>query len=255
MRPGIGIVAALFFFAVCVVRASAQESMSEKLSADHLGGIEPGSYVAADSIRFTIDPMGDKYLLRVGNEPEVFVLHMDHAALGSRVLKYDTGSTALQIAGWGGLTLYPDGDPTGLPAVREGDSEPPQLLNVALPEMQAAAQDEGQHLAYTRQLNVVFLADWDKLNDDANARALAFDALQNVARGLDRFAARDDTRQALAQHVDTVKIAVAKNTGIALNGKMLVVAIDPGRGFAGRLSSRAVVHALSGLLKVRQAVN
>jgi hypothetical protein len=245
----------LIFVAACATGAAAQETMSEKLSAGHLGGIEPGSYVAADSIHFTIEPFGDKYLFRVGNEPEVFVLHMDHAALGSRVLKYDTGGTALQVSGWGGLTLYPDGDPTGLPAVREGDSEPPSLLNVSLPEMQAAAQDEGQHLAYARQLNIVFSADWQRLNEDANARALAFDSLQNVARGLDHFSSRDDARNALLKRVDSVKIAIAKKTGVELNGKTLVVAIDPDRGYAGRSSSHAIARALSQILNVQQAAN
>jgi uncharacterized protein DUF4908 len=253
VKPGKGIFSALIFLAACATAATAQETMSEKLSAGHLGGIEPGSYVAADSLHFTIEPVGDKYLFRIGDQPEVFVLYTDHAALGSRVLKYDTGSTALQVSGWGGLTLYPDGDPTGLPAVREGDSEPPTLLNVSLPEIQAAAQDEGQHLAYSRQLNIVFSADWDKLNEDANARALAFDAMQNVARGLDRFSTRADARNALVQHVGAVKIAVARKPSIILNQKTLVVSIDPDLGYSGRSSSRAVARALSRLLNVKQA--
>ncbi len=253
MRPDHGIAAALILATALTVNAAAQETMSQKLSAGHVGGVEPGSYVAADSVRFTLDPFGDKYLLRIGNEPEVFVLYSDHAALGSRVLKYDTGSAALQVSGWGGLTLYPDGDPTGLPAVREGDSTPPALLAVSLPEMQAAAQDEGQHLAYTRQMNLIFVAEWDRLAGDANARALAFDAMQNVARGLDLFAARDNARNAVAQRIETVKLLVENNSGISLNGKTLVVAIDTGRGYAGRSSSRAVARALSRLLSVRQA--
>jgi hypothetical protein len=255
VRSARGIIAALILVTAWTASAAAQESMSQKLSAGHIGGVEPGSYIAADSVRFTLDPFGDKYLLRIGGEPEVFVLYIDRAALGSRVLKYDTGSTALQVSGWGALTLYPDGDPTGLPAVRDGDSSPPALLTVSLPEMQAAAQDEGQHLAYTRQLNVIFVADWGKLGDDANARALAFDAMQNVARGLDRFAARDDARNAVVQRIDTIRLSVAKNSGIALSGKTLLIALDPDRGYSGRLSSRAVAHALAHLLSVRQATN
>lgn len=253
VRPDRGMAAALILAAALTANAAAQETMSQKLSAGHVGGIEPGNYVAADSVRFTLDPFGDKYLLRIGNEPEVFVLYIGHAALGSRVLKYDTGSTALQVSGWGGLTLYPDGDPAGLPAVREGDSTPPGLLAVSLPEMQAAAQDEGQHLAYTRQLNVIFVSDWNRLADDANARALAFDAMQNVARGLDRFAGRDDARNAVIQRIDTIRLSIEKGSGISLNGKTLVVAIDPDRGYAGRSSSRAIAKNLSKLLSVRQA--
>ncbi len=241
--------------ASCAGTAVAQDSMSEKLSADHIGGIEPGNYIAADSLRFTIDPLGDKFLLRFADEPEVFVLYTDRAALGARVLKYDSGTTALQVSGWGALTLYTDNNPAGLPAVREGDSEPPVLLNVSLPEMQAAAQDEGQHLAYARQLNVVFVADWNTLAGDSGARALAFDALQNVARGLDRFTQHDDARNAVVQRIGTVRLVTAKKAAVSLAGKMLLVAIDPNAGYAGRQSSRAIARSLSRLLSVRQASN
>jgi hypothetical protein len=253
VRPTGGIAAALILATMCAGSALAQESMSEKLSADHVGGIEPGSYVAADSIRFSLDPFGDKYLLRFADGPEVFVLYTDHAALGARVLKYDTGGAALQVSGWGGLTLYTDSDPAGLPAVREGDSTPPQLLSVSLPEIQAAAQDEGQHLAYARQLNLIFVADWDKL--DTNARALAFDAMQNAARGLDRFAEHDAARNALGQKVGTVRLVLAKKPAVSLFGKTLVIAFDADLGFAGRSSSRAIAKSLSHLLSVRQASN
>jgi Domain of unknown function (DUF4908) len=255
VRPAGGIAAALILATVWVGSAFAQDSMSEKLSADRVGGIEPGSYIAADTIRFTLDPFGDKYLLRFADGPEVFVLYTDRAALGARVLKYDTGSTALQVSGWGGLTLYTDSDPAGLPAVREGDSTAPQLLTVSLPEIQAAAQDEGQHLAYARQVNLVFVADWDKLAGDTNARTLAFDAMQNAAHGLDRFAARDDARNALGQKVDTVRMVLAKKPAVSLSGKTLVIAFDADLGFAGRSSSRAIARDLSHLLSVRQASN
>jgi hypothetical protein len=235
--------------------ATAQDSMSEKLSADRIGGIEPGSYVAADTIHFTLDPLGDKFLLRFADTPEVFVLFADRAALGSRVLKYDSGGTVLQVSGWGGLTLYTDNDPAGLPAVREGDSSPPELLTVSLPEMQAAAQDEAQHLTYARQLNLIFNVDWNALANDATARALTFDALQNVARGLDRFSSHDDARNAVGQRIDTVKLQLSKRQSITLSGKTLVVAIVTDRSYEGRASSRAIARALSRLLSVRQAAN
>src|SRR5262249_41573970 len=154
--------------------------LGEKLYADRVGGIEPGNYSAGDNVHFTLDPLGDKYLLRIGKQPEVFVLHSDRASFGGRVLKYHSGGTALQVSGWGALTLYTDEQPAGLPAVREGDSTPPSPLQISLPDFQTAAQDEAQHLAYSHQLHLSFSADWDRLSGDANARALVFDAMQNA---------------------------------------------------------------------------
>ena len=37
------------------------------------------------------------------------------------MLKYDTGEVALQVAGWGGLTLYTANEPGGIPAERADD--------------------------------------------------------------------------------------------------------------------------------------
>ena len=68
--------------------------MSQKLSAARVGDVEPGTYVAGDQVRFSLDPYGDKYLLRFDGDPEVFVLYTDHVSLGGRMLKYDSGATA-----------------------------------------------------------------------------------------------------------------------------------------------------------------
>jgi hypothetical protein len=185
----------------------------------------------------------------------VYVLHADRASFGGRVLKYDSGATALQVSGWGALTLYTDDQPAGLPTAREGDSTPPALQQISLADVQAAAQDDAQHLAYSHRLHVSFSADWNLLANDANARALVFDAMQNTTRGIDRFATRDDGKNAVTQKISAVKLVLGKANAIQLWGRTLGVAVDPGRGYAGRASSRAVAQSLGRLLSVRQAAN
>lgn len=233
----------------------AQSLLDEKLNATEIGGIEPGAYDAGDDLHFTLDPYGDNYLFHRSDEPEVFVLHSDRASLGGKLLKYDSGATALQVSGWGALTLYTDAQPEGLPAVRDGDSTPPAPQPISLNDLQLAAQDEAAHLAYARKVNLTFSADWRALSADANARAVVFDAMQNVARGLERFAQRDDARSAVAQRISSVKLTVGKNDGVLLWGRTLVVGIDANKGYAGRASSRAVAQSLAKLLSVRQAAN
>ena len=136
---------------------------------------------------FTLDAYGDKYLIRFAGDPEVYVLYADHAPLGGRALKYDSGAMVIRVAGWGGVTLYTDAAPGGVPAERTGDSLPPSPGQISLFDMQNAAEDEAEHLAYSRRIHLTFTADWNALAGDTRMRALCFDAMENAARGIDRF--------------------------------------------------------------------
>ena len=165
--------------------ASAQYSEpGNRLSIDRLAYVQPGTYMAGDSMAFEIVADGGNYLLRFRGAPEVFVLYPDHGSLGGRILKYDSGETAVNVAGWGGMTLYTDEAPQGLPAVRTGEALPPQPPGVSAAEMQSAANDEAERLAYIRRINVQFTTDWNGLGENPLARAFAFDAMENTARGI-----------------------------------------------------------------------
>ena len=231
--------------------ARAQMPLSERLSNEKLANIEPGEYQAGDAMKFELDAGDGYYLLRFDGDPEVFVLYSDYTSLGGRALKYDSGETAMQITGWGGITLYTDARPAGLPAVRIGDSDPPELKSVSLSDMQNAVDDESQHLAYMRRLNLRFDADWKALANDDALRARAFDALENTARGIDRFAASAAARKALAAHFNRVVIATGGKPMLTTKDKMLIATFDPGQGWRGRASSRAIARALERLLNVK----
>src|SRR5215475_12869813 len=82
--------------------ARAQDSLERRLNSDRIGYVEPGTYLAGDRIQFALDAAGANYLLRLAGSPETYVLYVDNAALGGRVLKYDSGETALKVSGWGG---------------------------------------------------------------------------------------------------------------------------------------------------------
>jgi hypothetical protein len=232
--------------------AHAQDAMSERLSNDKIGAIATGTYNAGKA-RFTLDSYGDKYLLRLAGDPEVYVLYADHASLGGRVLKYDYGAVVIQVAGWGGVTLYTDAEPGGAPAERVADTLPPSLSAISLGDMQNAAEDESAHLAYARGVRLGFTTDWNTLGGDSVLRAQAFDAMENAGRGLDRFAASAPARAALSQKIDTVRIDIGGRPTIALSGKTLIVTFNPQRGYAGRASSRAIAHALGTLFGLPQA--
>jgi len=248
-KPFLALAAAAALSLGCV-GAAAQSPMAERLSMDRLGDVEPGAYLAGDHVKFTLDTAGGIFLLRFEGEPEVFVLYIDHASLGARVLKYDSGETALRVTGWGGITLYTDAQPGGLAAVRVGDSNPPALTGVSLGDMESAASDESEHLAYMRRINLAFTADWNALAGNPPLRALCFDAMQNAARGIDIFAAAAPARATLQHQADGVLVSTGSHPTLTLSGKTLVVTFNPGHGYEGRASSRAIARALGTLFSV-----
>lgn len=242
-----------FLFAVAFQPyALAQDSLEQRLNSDRVGYIEPGTYLAGDRVSFNIDAAGQNYFLRLAGSPEVFVLYQDRAAMGGRVLKYDSGETALSVSGWGGVTLYVSSAPGGLPAERTGDSLPPSPMPASIQDIQSAAADEAQHLAYTRRLNLTFTANWSMLSGDASARSLALDTMENTARGVDRFAASAAGHEAFTRHVDQVALEESGRPTITLNGRTLVVTFNPGHGYIGRASSRAIDRALGKILSAQR---
>jgi hypothetical protein len=234
--------------ALAVPAFTQDDGPAGQLSLDRLAYVQPGSYLAGDSVGFTLDTAGENYLLRFRGASEVFVLYVDRGTLGGRVLKYDSGETALNVSGWGGMTLYPDSAPQGLPAVRTGDSQPPSPPSISLQDMQNAAGDESERLGYVRRLNIQFLADWNAISDNPGARGFAFDAMENAARGIERFTANGGAHDAFARRISTVMVSLGSKPTLGLNGHTLIVTFNPGRSFAGRASSRAVARALGNVL-------
>jgi hypothetical protein len=231
--------------------ARAQDSLGDRLSMERLGEIKPGAYIAGDHVAFALVKSGENFLLRFDDNPEVFVLYTGHTSLGGRALRYDSGETALQVAGWGGMTLYTDAAPTGLPAVRTGDTTAPSLPNVSLPDMQKAADDESEHLAYMRGLRLSVSANWQALANNGAMRGLAFDTMENAVRGIDRFSYSATGRELLSHRVDAMMIEPSGKPTLALKSRTLIVTFNPGRGYEGRASSRAIARALGAIFSKR----
>ncbi|MBI1328698.1 MAG: DUF4908 domain-containing protein [Alphaproteobacteria bacterium] len=218
--------------------------MAERLSRDRLGDIEPGTYLAGDNLKFSIDRGDGYFLFRMDGSPEIFVLHSEAASLGGRVLKYDSGETALRVAGWGGITLYTDSSPSGLPVVRTGESTPPRRTNVSPAEIQKAAKDEAQRINTIRGLHMSFDADWKRLSANADLRALALDALENASRGIERFTANAVGRQEVSRRIGAVLMTTGLRPSVSMRGRTLLATFNPANGFEGRASSRAFAKAM-----------
>jgi hypothetical protein len=226
--------------------------MASRLAAERVGAVQPGLYSAGDSGSFTLAPYGSaKYLLRFSGRAENFVLTMDRGSLGAKLLKYDTGTTALRVSVWGGLTLYTQDAPQGLPATYQGEAPAAGPLAISAGELQTAFGDEASHLTYVRNIALKFSADAAVLAADAEIRGRAFDALTNAAMGIERFlAAGAAARQTLAKRINAVKVAEGGKPTVAISGQTLLVSFVPSEGHEGHASSLAIQQELTKLLAV-----
>jgi len=229
--------------------AQPSDPIMARLSAEKAGVLEPGLYSAGEGREFSLLPYRGKYLLRFEGQAENFVLTADPGSLGAKLLKYDTGAAALSVSNWGGVTLYAADAPGGLPATHQGDAAPPAPATISTADLKGALADEGSHFSYADNLGLRFTVDAASLND-ADSRAMAFDALANTQAGLERFVAGSAAaRQALGRRVTLVKLEKGK-PGMRLSARTLVVRYAPAEGFLGRPSSHAVAHQLGKLLSV-----
>ena len=226
--------------------------MASRLAAERTGPVRGGIYSAGEDNTFTLEPYGSgKYLLRFTGHPETFVLNVERASLGAKLLKYDTGTTALRISVWGGLTLYTQAAPMGVPATYQGVAPANQPLAISAMELQTAFSDEGNHITYVQNVALKFSADPAVLAADPETRGRAFDALTNAAVGIERFlAATPAARPVLAKRVNSVKVAEGGKPTISLVGQTLLISFVPGEGHEGHASSLAIQQELSKLMAV-----
>jgi hypothetical protein len=226
--------------------------MASRLASERIGPVQAGLYSAGDSGSFTLESYaGGKYLLRFSGHAENFVLTMERASLGAKLFKYDTGTTAIRVSMWGGVTLYTQDAPQGVPAAYQGATQPSTVLEISAQELQTAFNDEGSHLTYVQNIALKFSADPAVLSSDPETRGRAFDALVNAAVGIERFlAANPAARQVLTKRVNSVKVAEGGKPTVTLTGQTILISFVPGEGHEGHASSLAIQQELSKLLAV-----
>ena len=101
----------------------------------------------------------------------------------------------------------------------------------------------------TRGLKLAFQADANAVADNA-VRALAFDTMENAARGIDRFTGNPAARNAFGQRISAVHIAIADKPYIRISDRILVVTFNPRTGYFGRASSKAISFALGKMFAI-----
>ena len=204
-----------------------------------------GTYIANDRLAFAVDHRGAQVRLRFLDNDEVFYLSSDMAPMGGRVLKYDTGATAMQVTGWGAITLYTVQAKGGLPA--EYDDETPNVdaPPVASGEVKAFAAKLAQDLSAAEDFAVGFAADWEKLAQSDELRTLGCDAMRNVAYAL-KDVAKSGRRSMISERVHIIRVIQGAKPGVTLKNGILAITIAPQLGPSARPSSLAIARVLQG---------
>ena len=120
-----------------------------------------GTYLVDEDVSFVVDHEGGETLLRFAGDDEIFTLSVEHAPLGGRVLKYDTGDLAMAVSSWGGVTIYTATVPSGTPADRVGEGAKLTPTPPSIQDMRKLASAWAQRLQHDLALATHFDADWE----------------------------------------------------------------------------------------------
>jgi hypothetical protein len=206
-----------------------------------------GTYIANDRVAFAVDHRGDQVRMRFLDNDEVFYLTSEMASLGGRVLKYDTGATALQVTGWGALTLYTTQAKGGLPAEYNEDMQNVDPPPIGAKDVKAFAAQLASDLSANEDFAIGFAADWDNLVHSDELRMLGCDAMRNVAYAL-KDLAKAGRRSRISDRIHIIRIIRGAKPGVTMQKGILAVTIAPQNGPSARPSSLAIVEALQAAL-------
>ncbi|HXJ02891.1 MAG TPA: DUF4908 domain-containing protein [Micropepsaceae bacterium] len=206
-----------------------------------------GTYIANDKVAFTVDHRDGQVRLRFLDDDEVFYLSSEPAPMGGRVLKYDTGAVALQVTGWGGLTLYTMEARNGLPAELNEAIQSVDPPPVDAKQVKAFAAKLAEDLSAAEDFAVGFAADWDNLAQSDELRSLGCDAMRNVAYALKQLG-KSGRRARLSERIHIIRVIRGTKPGVTMQKGILAVTIAPQEGPSARPSSLAIEQAIEAAL-------
>ena len=204
-----------------------------------------GLYVTPDDVQFLIDNAGGQTKLRFQQNDEVFFLTGEPAPMGGRLFKHDTGEVAIQITGFGGITVYTQQSPGGVPAERTDDVANIDPRPIRPNEIRDFAARLSQRLVDRASLAVGFVSDWALLEKEEKLRNLAADTMRNTAYALEQLASSSRAlRSALAVRLSSIRVVAGTVKDATLENNTLVVSFDSEGGPSARPSSLAIAKAV-----------
>lgn len=177
-------------------------------------------------------------LLKFENSDEIWVLQARPAGRGDMVFVNDAGDVVLRATRLGGLTMFTEDRPQGIPASLRGTAQPiPTDIAMTPAGFVRRLRDSGERISD-------LAPNFKKISfnsDDAAAPLLAEAAILTAQ------AIQTAVRKKRVTTVNTLERLVLRDgaaPGVSLDKGVLTVTVTPGLGVAGRPSSEKIARAL-----------
>ena len=207
-----------------------------------------GHYLASPGRSFVLDRLAiaPEALLKFDDNVEVWVLEPSVGPGGVTYYSNDVGDRMVRVTRLGGVTLYTQREPEGVPVSLQGEAEE-LLLPAVIPDrtMLQLVPQASEHISGAAQTAV---GKEHPVNVTAgahmtNASAVFFDAITVATKTLEDLARRKDAKPFFSK-LDQVLFVVGAKPDAVFNGSVLTITLTPGRGFAGRPSSNRIVKSV-----------
>ena len=241
-----GIVAAALLGAAGAPAAAAPMLQNILPFGDNRGAPAPpvARYVAADGQSFVLDRASSgQPLLKFDDSAEVWVLEPSAAPHGDTVYRNDLGAPVLHATRLGGLTLYSSSEPEGSPVAMEGEADdllqlPSAIAPSALLQRFIVA---GSRASRAAQHLITFTL----LPVSSQSAPLFADAAAVAAEALTRLARRSEGHAFLTK-LDKVEFHQGAKPDVSVKGAVMLITVNPSKGYSGRPSSDRLVRAALG---------
>ncbi len=197
-------------------------------------------------VGFVLDLTGEAPKLRFDGSEEILLLRWAPAAGGDRLLIREDQFVVIRISALGGLTLFTQEHPRGVPVAP--DRRPVQPLRSNAPAIAMVRDYASRIMAQARAETgrMVFLeADWDLAARDPIVRSLLFDSIRNAGTALLNWIRSGPGRDAAGVSLKRIRFVTGPVAIPYRQGDMLVVTFTPSMGLGGRPSSDVIQRQLA----------
>jgi hypothetical protein len=203
-----------------------------------------GRYLSEKGASFVFDRTGSTALLQFDRGLEIWALHPTQGPRGDIIYKNDLGQPVLRITRLGGLTLFTQENPDGMPAALVSQARPfhPPALTPAQ-VLQILAQSSQRASRSARRV-ITFEAGVRGQEVTAQSAYLVADAAGIAAEAFYRLSLIPRGRVALTR-VTNVKILYGPRPAARMRESVLEVVVTPRLGMSGRPSSGVIMRTIA----------
>ena len=192
-------------------------------------------YLAGQGASFIFDRsvVAPEALLKFDDSPEVWVLQPSPAPRGDTIWRNDVGDPVLRVTRLGGVTLFTQREPEGMPAALIGDAEDLQTPPVIPISVMLQRSTQASYRTSRVALHAVT---FDLINVTPTTSPLFLDAITITSDALVRLGRRKEARLFLTK-LEKVQFLPGAKPDVGFNGAVLTITVAPSKGYAGRPSS------------------